>query len=85
MKLWHIITIIVVLIVGLCIWLYLDATWWARYKAEHNCQRLDETRTVPIMSCTSTTKSTTCIPIMVTEYLWRCDDGTEHWRSDSDG
>lgn len=83
---WHIITMVVLLLVGLIVYAVWEEDEWQRYKVEHNCQMTDEDRWVPIVICTPVGKSTICNTVMTEQHKWTCegDDGEEHWRSDDE-
>jgi hypothetical protein len=48
---------------------------WDAFSKEHNCQKV-ETRT----SSTTIFSGNSVMPIIVTEFKYKCDNGKEYWR-----
>ena len=61
-----------------------ESNQWEHYREAHDCVQQQDTRIIPIITCTQVGKATICTPLMTTQHRWICDpdtpDAEEIWR-----
>lgn len=69
------VALLVVLFLAAFFKLLEEGKQWDAFSKEHNCQKVD-TRTLS----TTVIVGNSVIPMVVTEFKYKCNDGKEYWR-----